>query len=101
MTEVVFTCPFQEFELPDEYGLDPAAVLHFLRRQSLTPTAFLCFRKIREGTIGNFKRTESLKKGCPRGSRESISGSGRIHQFAPFIISEDKRIKCRSPNRVS
>ena len=45
---VVRVRPFEELEIRDELGLDPNALLHLRGGQSLTPSAALRFRQVRE-----------------------------------------------------
>ena len=48
MTYVVRVRPFEEFEICYELGLHPNALLHLRGSESLTPSATLQFRQVRE-----------------------------------------------------
>ena len=50
MPQMPVRCPFHEFKLAYQFGLEPLATFHFVERQALSPSALSFFWKIGEGT---------------------------------------------------
>lgn len=56
MTYVVRVRPFEEFEIRYELGLHPDALSHLRGSESLSPSATLQFRQVRERKLFNNER---------------------------------------------
>src|SRR5438094_10313237 len=58
--QMVLPGPFDEFELPNDHWLQPAAIDHLLRGQAGTPPSGLRFGQIRKWTRGDLERLKPL-----------------------------------------
>jgi hypothetical protein len=66
MSYVVRIRPFEEFEIRYKLGLHPDALSHLRSSESLTPSAALRFRKVRERALFNNERLQTcIRKQAP------------------------------------
>src|SRR5215831_1745790 len=83
-----FSGPFRKLELSHEHGAEPPAIAHLLFRQSLPKSPAVCFRKVQEGTVGDFQFLELREQPTSCSGREAAARPGDIHQLLAIVISE-------------
>src|SRR6266545_4750501 len=97
---MVFSGPFNEFELPDERRFQPAAIDHLLRGQPGTPASGLRLWKICEWTRRDLQRLKPLHEILSQPWRESVAGPRCVNQLAVLVVAEDQRVERRATDRV-
>jgi hypothetical protein len=80
MAYVVRVRPFKKFEICYKLGLHPNALLHLRGSESLTPSASLRFRQVREGTLFNNERLHTCMEFAASGRNQTCPDPRGIYQ---------------------
>jgi len=100
VTKVILASPLQELDLRDQDGLEPPTVLHLRSGQACAPATALRLGEIHERAILDLEPSKPLKQLLANDRRESVSGSGRVHQAVAFVAPEDERVECFCSDRI-
>src|ERR1700704_74387 len=90
---MIVRCPLPEFELSDQHGFKPSAILHLGRREALPPSAAARLRKIGERTFRGLQPPEYLHELSAPRRREAVPRPRHIDEVGSLVIAEHERIE--------
>ena len=95
MSQVIGPGPLQELNLCDNLWTHPNTFLHFLRSESLTPSAGRWLGKVREGTSERLQMSNAFEDFAPRCWDEAGPHPGCIDEVLPTIEAHNEGINAQ------